>query len=79
MIVKINQKTKILLVELSKLYECEFAIIVTIRVIGDDYIEKLLLTCSKLGLLYNDSGETNREFESIDELTKFLNYLKEKQ
>lgn len=78
MIVRINKEIKSLLVELSKLYECEFAIIITIRVVGDEYVEKLLLTCSKLGLLYNDSGETNREFESIEELNKFLNYLKEK-
>ena len=78
MIVRINKEIKFLLVELSKLYECEFAIIITIRVVGDEYVEKLLLTCSKLGLLYNDSGETNREFESIEELNKFLIYLKEK-
>lgn len=79
MIIRINKSTKILLVKLSKLYECEFAIIITIRVVGDKYVEKLLLTCSKIGLLYNNSDETNIEFESINELTKFLNYLKEKQ
>ena len=79
MIVRINQSTKILLVKLSKLYKCEFTIIITIRAVGDKYVEKLLLTCSKLGLLCNDNGKTNGEFESINELTKFLNYLTEKQ
>ena len=78
MIVRINKEIKFLLVELSKLYSCEFAIIITIRTEEKEIKEKLLLTCTNINILFNNSRETNREFESINELTKFLNYLKEK-